>query len=319
MTHDEWRLAISQTIGGSSAGAVLGVDRFTTKRRLWQRMKAARNGVLEPERDGPDLRRGRLMEELAMQLAIEELGRMIERFSRYEIQRSAAYPWAHASPDGYFDDDDIVEVKVPRPAGWAAISLRGLPKAWTAQATHNIAVTGASACQFVILNPVTCDLHTPRVERDNAAIDSLMAEERVFFESLAGDVPPEEHEQQQATADDLLVPDLLTDAAEAVEAAKRYTQLLSMRDEADELLTEAKHSLCRLVGCEIRDDGRIVGGPESFQVGNILRVIHRERAGARTFDAAQAKLDYPALRDDEKYYKQGKPSRPFLVRLLGDG
>jgi predicted phage-related endonuclease len=68
-TREEWLALRSQNVGASEAGALLGIHDYQTAYSLW----AIKSGALTPEQvDTPSLRRGRLLEPIALQVIREE-------------------------------------------------------------------------------------------------------------------------------------------------------------------------------------------------------------------------------------------------------
>lgn len=313
----QWLRAHYSTIGGSSAGAAAGRGRFTSRRELVSRMIAARKGEhIEPLPETDDMRRGSLLEPVAIHLLGEAIGAAIRPWDQESFCASPDRPWAHSLPDGILDDgrvlNEIVEVKVPRPATVVRVRQNGLFPEWVDQCQHGLAVTDAYSCHLGILDPVTCRIDHHEIIRDEDHIEALMALERETWQMvLAGELP---HEEPTAL-EDAIEPGLVVFSDERIERlARNFALMRRMADEAADVLEDAAAQLLAAVGCErVGDKWR--GGPEAFEVPGILRIVHKPQPGARRFDAAAAKRDFPALAVN-RYMTQNAPSRPLRVRLL---
>lgn len=315
---DEWRMKIRQTIGGSSAAAAVGRGRYKTRTQLWQEMVAARDGIVPPDRETDDMRRGRLLEHIAREQVAASLGVEIEPHPQYDLITAPHYPWAHALPDGWIGDDAIVELKVPRPATMARVAMHGLFPEWEIQALHNCAITGRQYCIIGMFDPVSTRVETCRVSADPHLIHELMRAEEDFYGMVVARRPPPPEASpapDQAESLDAAHPVVLT-TPEAQRAAENYVRLLRLVDDADELLAEARARLAVLSGCR-RIGNRLIGGPDVFEVPGLLRVYHRVTRPHKVFQRELAIADYPALAD-ERYWRYTDPPRPFRAYVLAE-
>lgn len=116
-----WLALRRQDVTASTAGALLGVHEYTTPYELWA-LKAGH--LAEPDDDSPSMRRGRLLEPVALQLLAEE-------HPEWEIEPGRSYyrdPLARlgATPDALAADPErgpgIIQVKTVEPGvfrrGW---------------------------------------------------------------------------------------------------------------------------------------------------------------------------------------------------------
>ena len=97
------------------------------------------------------------------------------------------------SLDGDIDDfREIVELKVPRSAThWRYLREGSVPAEHVAQITHNLWVTGATACWFCSFDarfPEHLQTFVVRVERDEAAIEAYAAKALAFLDEVDRDV-----------------------------------------------------------------------------------------------------------------------------------
>lgn len=304
MKRHEWLLKHLSTIGGSSAAAVINRSRFTTPTELFHRMYAAiEHQHVEPIEETPDMRRGAMLEPIAELRFSDRIGKRTVPHAQSEFLYHDAYPWAHALPDCWVvDEREPVELKVPRPQVWHAMTRDGIHDDYQIQVQHTLAVTNAKRGHFAALNPVTMDVLHVAFERDDVFIGLLMDAEREFFERIARGQAPVEHDDviefvgaPQAAGDVQQINDRRVERA-----AEHLREMVELVDEAQALKDSAQQRLLRLVGDDV----------EAFEIPGVVRCYHRPQAGARQFDAKTALKEFPQLAD-ERFYKRKKASRPF--------
>jgi hypothetical protein len=316
MDRNEWFLKVRSTIGGSSAAASIGKGRFKTPMKLWEQMVEARDGVIRYEQASPDMERGTRMEPIARDVLSEKLGEAVRPHPQDEFIANQDYPWAHCLPDGLLADGALVELKVPRPATCAKVRMRGLFDEWRIQAEHNAVVAKAPYTMIGILDPITMGMDALKIVPDPVFVEMLMRGEREFFESVLSRTPPmiDTLPETPVEHDPGVV---ILDSEEAIRAAENFVRLYSLVADAEEVMVEAKTRLATISGCWL-SDGKLVGGPEAFEVPGLVRVYHKATAGRRTFDKDKVIAAHPQLAGDE-WFKVGAPSRSFRPYLLQKG
>lgn len=99
---------------------------------------------------------------------------------------------AGASPDGYVNDDGLVEIKCPNTATHIDTLLGGtVPGKYVLQMQWQMACTGRAWCDFVSYDPRMPDemrLFVKRIDRDAAAIAELETEVRAFLKEVQSTV-----------------------------------------------------------------------------------------------------------------------------------
>lgn len=292
---EAWRIKQASTIGGSSAAAVVGESRFTTRRDLWRKMVDARRGMLAPSHIGDDLRRGLLLEPLARDLLAEKLGERIREHDQNEFVVDPSKPWAHCLPDGWLNPKRIVELKIPRPGTIARVKTRGMLHEWFVQAQHNLGVTGADVCVFGLLDPITCEVHTENVFRADGYIGDLMVAEAEFFEAVVDNREPCDHAFESPKIEDDGSQEagapVVVDTDEARDLARTLLRLRDARDDAADMFEVFKVRLLDAVG-DSTDAVEIPGLDYSSEVAGKffagLRIINRETKPRASFDKAAA-------------------------------
>jgi len=302
---EEWLKEWNRTIGASRAAAVLGISRYRTPAQVFDEMQRE----VPPRIDSPDLRRGELLEPIALQLAQEVLGREIEPHDQSDFVYNYHYPWAHALPDGWVGDE-VCEVKVPRPATWQRIYMTGMPDEHMVQLQHQMAVIACRVVHYIALEPVTMQVLTVPVERDDSVIAGIMEREQAFWEALKRGQRPSETPSEALDLPRVEGILRVIDSDDAVRAARAYAEMRQLYEEADALLEEAKQRLIAVSGDA--DAFEIRSGADA-----ILRCYHREQAGGTTFDTARFKAEHPEL--FAQYQKPRATSRPFRAYVLEGG
>jgi putative phage-type endonuclease len=97
--------------------------------------------------------------------------------------------WSGASPDGYVDEDGLVEVKCPNTATHLdALLGAAIPGDHLIQMQWQMACTGRGWCDYVSFDPrlpLRMQLHVRRVQRDVSHIIELETEVSAFLAEIA--------------------------------------------------------------------------------------------------------------------------------------
>ena len=200
-SREEWLQARRSTIGGSEAAAIVGASPYLDNVQLWE-IKTGR-------RQPADLSENALVKYgTEAEKYLRELFRLDHPEYKvfYEpgnLFTNDAYPWAHASLDGWIEDEHgrrgILEIKtatIQSAAGWQKWDHR-LPNNYFVQVIHYMAVYGAD---FAILKAQLKlgdgrrDITTRhyRIEWDEIQRDLmiLISEERKFYDAVKADRRP---------------------------------------------------------------------------------------------------------------------------------
>lgn len=99
---------------------------------------------------------------------------------------------AGASPDGYVNDDGLLEIKVPNLATHLeTLKNREVPKNYYTQVQGQLWITGKKWCDFVSYTPYLendAQLFIKRVPRDTSFIKELQVEVKQFLKELEKEV-----------------------------------------------------------------------------------------------------------------------------------
>lgn len=185
-SHEEWLEIRSHYIGGSEAGAVVGMDDYASPYSLW----AEKTGRVPAFEGNTITRVGSYLEDLVAQMWSEETGKKVRRKNFTMV--NDLYPWACANVDRVVvGEEAILEIKTTNslPVMRRLRGDREFPERWYCQMTHYMAVTGAKKAYLAVL--VGCrELLCFEIERDEAEIDALMTAERDFWQHVTNDTEP---------------------------------------------------------------------------------------------------------------------------------
>lgn len=184
-SHDEWLKIRSQYIGGSDAGAVIGMNPYKSAYTLW----AEKTGRV-PQFDGNIVTKvGSYLEDFVAKLFEEETGKKVRRKNRTIL--NTACPWACANIDRVvLGENAILEIKTSTSIPTIRKVKSGEPAdAWYCQVQHYMAVGGYDIAYIAVL--VNCrELVVFTIPRDEADIAILMKAEEAFMDCVKTDTPP---------------------------------------------------------------------------------------------------------------------------------
>lgn len=184
--HEEWLSLRRKYIGGSEAGAVVGLDSYKSPFSLW----AEKTGKMPEFKGNITTKVGAYLEDLVAHMFSEESGKRVRRKNRTLVNDT--YPWACANVDRMIAGESaLLEIKTTNslPA-MKKIKSGEYPERWYCQMVHYLAVTGLQKAYLAVL--VNCrELRIFELERDEAEIAALMAAEGDFWNNhVLTDIPP---------------------------------------------------------------------------------------------------------------------------------
>ena len=186
-SHEEWLKIRKGYIGGSDAGAIIGLNPYNSAFSVW----AEKTGQT-PEFEGNiSTRVGTYLEDLVAKLFMEETGKQVQRMNFTIV--NADYPWACANIDReVIGEDAVLEIKTTTSFGAIKKFRSGeYPEQWYGQMVHYLAVTGAKKAYLAALEN-NWELRVFELERDDEEVKALMDAEREFWNTyvLPKKTPP---------------------------------------------------------------------------------------------------------------------------------
>lgn len=175
--HDEWLRIRRGYIGGSDAGAIIGLNPYASAFSVW----AEKTGKTPEFGGNISTRTGTLLEDLVARLFMEETGKKVQRLNFTIVNDE--YPFACANIDReIIGEDAILECKTTNSfLNTKKFRTGEYPEQWYAQMTHYLAVTGAKKAYLAVLSECR-DFRIFELDRDEEEIKALMDAERDFWD-----------------------------------------------------------------------------------------------------------------------------------------
>lgn len=232
MSEDEYRGFLGgRTLGGTAAGAIIGVNKYKTAAQLWDDLMGdgrsrARNQHMD---------RGNALEPMALQMFAEKTGLTLEPLGKV---RHPKYEFLHGSVDVGIVPDGLVEAKCPQAYIARQYVEEGIDPGYWAQAQHYLNVTGRRYAKFAILNADQWELYVIDCPRDQDFIDQMEAKMISFWYDH---VLTRQRPSDIQNVEDMLVPVIPGSAIERLDD-EWVTALVKLKA-AREFAATAEHKL----------------------------------------------------------------------------
>ena len=180
---DEWFAARLGKVTGTGFQKVLAKGQGKTRKAYMMQLAAERlTGLVEPSYTNGAMEWGTEHEPAARACyeAVNDVSVLQVGFAEYDSSIGV-------SPDGFVDDDGIIEIKCPNTTTHLETILSGkFPTTYKAQVQGILWVTGRKWCDFISYDPrmKSQRSYVIRVERDDEYINILAAETEVFLKEL---------------------------------------------------------------------------------------------------------------------------------------
>lgn len=188
MSHEEWLERRRKTIGGSDAGALLGLNGYTSPYALW----CEKTGKIIPEdiSDKEAVRLGNDLEDYVAARFTEATGKKVRK-DNHMIYNSD-FPWAHANIDRAIVGENAgLECKTT--SSWEILEQcreGKYPDTWYAQMTHYMMTTRADRWYLGVL-VLGRGFFWFVLERNQTEIDALASAESYFWGLVENNIPPD--------------------------------------------------------------------------------------------------------------------------------
>lgn len=291
MSRDKWLEIRRESIGGSDAGALLGLNPFKSPYALW----AEKTGKAIPEdiSDKEAVRLGNDLEEYVAQRFTEATGKKVRRCNA--IIKNADYPFAHANPDRLVvGEDSGLECKTT--SSWETLKKcreGEFPDTWYSQCVHYMMVTGAKKWYLAVL----CFGHGFfwfEIERDDAEIAALAKAEAEFWQKVQSKTePPVDGAESTGEALKVIYADSNGRKCDLFPVSTNIQMLQQLKvraKEIDRMIAEQQNIICSYMGHD-----------ERGEYGN-TRITWKSQS-RRSFDTKRFAADHPNL-FLEPYYKE---------------
>ena len=183
-TREEWLEGRLKGIGGSDAGAILGLNEYKSAYTLW----CEKTGRISNNTDNEAMRLGRDLEDYVAKRFEEATGKKIRR-SGFSYQ-SKEHPFMLANVDRLIVGEDAgLECKTANMLTKTKYDKGDIPANYYAQCMHYMAVTGLSKWYIAIL-VMNKGFYFFEVLRDDEEIRTLIEEEKAFWAHVETDTEP---------------------------------------------------------------------------------------------------------------------------------
>lgn len=176
MTREEWLTLRKTGIGGSDAGAICGLNPYSSAMKVF----LDKTGQSEEPEDNEAMRVGRDLEDYVARRFMEATGLKVRRSN--QMYRSVEYPWMIADVDRLVVGEDAgLECKTVNAYGAEHWKDGAVPPHYLLQCNHYMAVTGKKVWYLAALI-LGMEFKFIRIERDEDMIRNLITIERNFWE-----------------------------------------------------------------------------------------------------------------------------------------
>lgn len=299
---EEWLSIRRGYIGGSEAGAVVGLNPYKSAYTLW----AEKTGRT-PEFEGNlTTEVGSYLEEFVAQMFMSQARKAVRRKNRILVNEE--YPWACADVDRMVvGEKAFLECKTTNsPIAIKKFKNGEYPEMWYCQMTHYLAVTGLEKAYLAVL--IECrDFKIFELERDEEEIKALMEAEKDFWNLVKTDTAPSP-DGTKSTSDTLvgIYPNSDADTVNLFGYENELAQYMALNAQIKALEAQ-KDEIANKVKAFLGEAGK--GENDRYRVSWTTS----ER---KTFDTKKLIAEHPEINMDE-YYKIST-SRTFRVNEKGD-
>lgn len=310
LSREDWLQVRKQGIGSSDAATAVGLNPYQSPLELWMIKTGRDNDLPKPDPDdfSSPMYWGNVLEPIVAENYARKTGNKVRRVNAVLQHPDPDKSWMLANLDYSVVGNSEVQVLECKTAGEFGTRLwrDGVPDYYQCQVQHQLAVTGKQAADVCVL---LCgqDLQVFRIERDDEAIQKLIALERAFWHYVETDTPPPaDGSDSAATALQALYP---RDTGLAMDLSENA----SLCGDFDELL-DVRERLARLSSQESRLKQRIqeTMGDASKAIFPNGEVSWKRSQDSTVLDAKRLLKDKPELLSEYATTKSG--SRRFLVR-----
>ena len=298
MSREEWLNIRRESIGGSDAAAIVGMNDHVSLYSLW--CDKTKRTTDTPDNEA--MRIGRDLEDYVAMRWCEQTGKRVKRVNA--ILKREEYPFAHANVDRWIVGENAgLECKTTSILRLKDFKNGEYPQNYYAQCVHYMAITGADRWYLAILVLGKGFYHFT-IERDDNEIEALMGAEKDFFELVTTDTPPE-IDGSQATTDAINTIYAESNLMGAVDLFGSE-QLIEKYLSAKRLKSEIQKQVDEL-------ENQIKDHHKDAEIGTAGKYVASWKQQARScFDLKRFSAEHPEL-DLSPYYKHSS-FRKFSIK-----
>lgn len=247
MTREDWLAERQKGVGGSDAGAIVGLNKYRNALDVY----ADKVGLVPPVDDNEAMRQGRDLEEYVARRFTEETGLKVRR--KNAILKNPEYPWALANVDRFIVGEDAgLECKTANVLSLRRYKNGEYPPEYYCQCQHYMAVTGYQKWYLAVLIFGT-EFKIFEIARDDEDIEALMSAEKDFWYNnvTAREMPaPQGTERNDKTLEAIYptADDVEIQLCGYDEQLKRYFEIVALEKKLDAEKSEIQQSIKAFMG-----------------------------------------------------------------------
>ena len=301
MSREEWLEHRKQSIGGSDAASIIGLNAWCSPYTVW----ADKLGKLPPQEDNERMRLGRDLEDYVAKRFTEKTGKKVRRENN--IIFNPDFPYAHANVDRMVVGEDAgLECKTTSVMNLKRFKNGEYPENYYCQCVHYLMVTGAKRWYLGVLI-LGVGFKEFTIERDEGEIAALAKSEEAFWEYVKNNTPPET-DGLESTSETLttIYPESNGNTVNLFAYDSTLKQYIAIGKQIDEL-NKLKEEMANKVKAFMGESER--GETQNFRVSWKSQI-------RRTFDSNRFAKENPNI-DLSSYYKETN-TRTFRISERGD-
>jgi len=252
-------------VGGSDAGAILGVNPWASALQVYQEKRGHTRTWDAPER----VVWGQRLERAVLDGYAEDKGTEVRKTGR-SFRRSKSYPFMVCHPDG-FAPDRLLEVKTTAHQGpdWGPDGSDLVPAHYYTQVQHNLVVTDQERADLIVLVGGR-ELHTYTIVGDAGFQAALIDQEALFWQRVMQGRPPEPDGSESAGRAlrelfPVAVPEEVVATPQVNGYADTYFAAKQTRDAAQREMDKAAQAIQSFMG----NRERLIGDGYTARWGNV--------------------------------------------------
>lgn len=298
LSREEWLEQRRKGIGGSDAGAIIGLNPWSSPYMVW----ADKLGKLPPKEDNEAMRVGRDLEDYVASRFCEATGKKVQK--RNQIFQHPQHEWMLANIDRQVRGENAgLECKTASALNLKSYKGQEFPDQYYAQCVHYMGVMGYDRMYLAVLI-MGREFKIYTLERDEEEVQSLIAAEEEFWNDyvMTEQAPPVDGTKATGEAQDAIYHGgsneqiVLWDADDKI---KEYFRLKDSKSVIETQMEVIKQELQE----ELADNEE--GVTENYKV--TWKSQKRD-----TFDAKKFAKDHPDM-DLSDYYKHSE-YRVFKIK-----
>lgn len=304
MTREEWLEHRRQSIGGSDAATIVGLNPWSSPYELW----ADKLGKIPPKEENEAMRIGHDLEEYVAQRFTEATGKRVRRENN--ILRNKDIPFAHANVDRLIVGEKAgLECKTTSVLNMKRFKDGDYPANYYVQCQHYMMVTGYETWYLAVL-VLGREFLWFEVKRNEEDIEALMQAEKDFWELVESrSEPPVDGTSSCSDTLDKLYPDSDPDVEVDL------TPLTDALTQRSELCRQIKALEAQKKACE----NSIKDYMETAEKGNCEGFKVSWKTQQRiAFDSKQLQADHPEI-DFGKYIRTTSSRTMRITEVNANG